>query len=326
MYACSFGSLPLAKLFISHGADVNMVHCASGTSPMSLALTHFSFPIVHLLHKLGAGISGEEARDVSMQDCIQAFNDPTMKVPRARQLPPAELEERAEEVKKIALTLMEVLFENGADPNAIQGEGMPAIHTCIQGCTDDLRCLELLVSKGAYVNASYEAAYTYNYTTLTPLFAAALTRGADKAVHWLIQHGANVNGLFQLRYRSQIIGEPYSMLIHLLEEEGLEEQAFALVKAGCHVTQRNIERIRELQGLMISRKATYFEMTQGTHPEIESGMKLLGEMLDFMTQPKSLHWTIRTAMRCQFGLTHVDVIEKLPLPSALKKYVMCINL
>jgi uncharacterized protein len=240
MYAARQGSGAAARVLCEAGADVNAVD-PDGTSALLLAIIngHFDTAAVLLEHDADSNL-GDKA---GMGPLYAAVDMNTLGEVYGRPPRPAS-------GKLTALDLMNLLFENGANPNAglksatLQRAHTPGEPTLGQGATPlmraakngDVAAIELLIAHGADVSLAAK-------NLSTPLmFAAGLGRGVGTfakdyatdaemlaAAEALIAHGANVNavsaaGQTAMHFASQAadvnLPQPSDEMVRLLAAHG----------------------------------------------------------------------------------------------------------
>ncbi len=108
------------------------------------------------------------------------------------------------------IPLIQLLLERGADPNALDEEGLtPLVHlTKTRSKADPMAVIDLLVRHGAGINARDEG-----QNTLLHFFAK---RGNAKAVRWLLDRGADRNARNQNGKSALEVGRAHVEIVSLL--------------------------------------------------------------------------------------------------------------
>ena len=164
-YAAQRGNLNVVKYFVEQGADVNAVD-NSGWTPLTMS----SFADVEIAKYLivnGAQVNTGNCQDKSSKCCEP---NPTTPLHMAAQ--------------RGKIELAQVLLDNGARVNVLNGDGVTPLHFAI--LENDSAMVSLLLSRGAFVNI---AEPTFG---LDELHKAAIMGGLNisKAI---IDAGANIN-------------------------------------------------------------------------------------------------------------------------------------
>lgn len=119
---------------------------------------------------------------------------------------------------RCALDLTSIVVEYGADPNAVDDDGLSSLHyACTRG---NLPCVEALCQAGADPNIET--------CPMTPLMMAA-AQGHDQVVQALVKCGANVNG--KTRAKGQTV-------LHIACEHEVRRSIGDVSNAIRHVGQR----------------------------------------------------------------------------------------
>jgi len=185
-YAVASNNIPVAKLLIAHGADVE----GGGSSPLSGAAT---VAMAQLLVDSGAGVNTRSTAGwYPLHSAANRGNTQVTNYLLARGANPNA-------VSGIGLTALylaagsdygadaaEALLNYGADPNARNASGQTALHQAAsQGAT---RVIEILLAHKADINAADNSGYV-------PLLGAISygMKNGRKPVEVLVNNGANVN-------------------------------------------------------------------------------------------------------------------------------------
>ena len=197
--AVAQGSVPLAKILISHGADLEAPSEDRGARAIHLAANFGELEMLNLLLEVGADI---EAKDQSGQTPLllaAATNN---------------------------LKIVTVLLDRGANKEAREsGEGQtPLMRACQLGY---LEIAMALVAKGAEINA-------VDHAGRSPLKLAAtknsyISVGDGALIEYLVKNGADINvkesaGYTPLSWAMQDIHDPiYRKIADLLRKLGARE-------------------------------------------------------------------------------------------------------
>lgn len=184
-YAVASNNLPVAKLLIAHGADVE----GGGSSPLSAAAT---VEMAQLLVDNGAGVNTRST--AGWYPLHSAANRGNIKVTNyllARGANPNAVSGNGYTSLYMAAgsdygaAAAEALLNYGADPNARDASGNTALHQAAsQGAT---KVIEILLAHKADINAANNNGYV-------PLLGAISSlKNGSSSLEVLVNNGANVN-------------------------------------------------------------------------------------------------------------------------------------
>ncbi|MEB3294064.1 MAG: ankyrin repeat domain-containing protein [Synechococcales bacterium] len=158
-WSATSNSLEAMKLLIAKGAELDV----SDNSLLLAAVSSGSEQIVQFLLEKGANVNGvSRSGETALHAAIGSSNSP----------------------KLIAL-----LLDKGANINAKNSEGITALHVAVQhgSSIETIKLLltrKLLIAKGAQLDVSDDS-----------LLLAAVSSGSEQIVQFLLEKGANVNGV-----------------------------------------------------------------------------------------------------------------------------------
>ena len=215
-HAAYFGRVEIVNLLLKKGGDIHMKNKA-GDTPLTSAVSGGSVDVTKLLLDRGAEV---DSRDNLGGTPLQVA------------------------ATRGHISIVELLIKYGADVNISQNygflNGKTALHSAANRCRTDI--VALLIKHGANANAT-------DATGLTPLMAAASSRGCIETVATLLANGADVNA------RS----EGDTTALTWASEFGDKEVVEILLQAGAKVRRRDIvgaEKWRrdDIENLLQKRK------------------------------------------------------------------------
>ncbi|XP_052016969.1 ankyrin repeat and SOCS box protein 8 isoform X2 [Apodemus sylvaticus] len=220
---------------------------------------------------------------------------------------------------------VELLLEKGAEVNALDGYNRTALHYAAE---KDEACVEVLLEYGANPNA-------LDGNRDTPLHWAAFKNNAE-CVRALLESGASVNAL---DYNNDT---PLSWAAM----KGNLESVSILLDYGAEVRvinlkgQTPISRLVALlvRGLGTEKEDSCFELLHravgqfelrknGIMPrEVTKDQQLCEKLTVLCSAPGTLKTLARYAVRRSLGLQYLpDAVKALPLPASLKEYLLLLE-
>ncbi|NWH59866.1 ASB18 protein, partial [Geococcyx californianus] len=298
--ACLGGHIDCVELLLEHKADPNLLS-DEGLTPLHLCTTQDSLRCAKLLlrHKATVNLpsedDGETALHIAARHCL--FNHAHLYLRHGAQVNARNVREE---------TALSVLCGQAS----CAGEG------CLQLC-------RLLAAHSADIDARDE-------TWRSPLHKACGAANAS-LVHFLLQHGADVNaldygGITPLGYTLQSAAfkrelQPY-LTVKLLLNHGSQKiwpPAFVKVLKSCAAVPEIIEVLfNSYSQISVSEKwveAVPEEMFQQHQLFYESFFRLAGTV-------RCLQHLCRSAIRKKFGSKCHHLIPLLPVPKPLQDYLL----
>ena len=238
--------------------------------------------------------------------------------------------------------LIKDLVNHGADVNAHTYDLLSKLCKWHHDNQFNLEILDILFKAGIDLNVIHEKR--------TILHEAYSKRG--NTIRWFIKHGVNTNlltseDIFLLSYTREMLDQFF-----LLIQAGimlLQEDIMALQKSEVRVS--TILKLRLQTTWDETRQSTFMQWNSGRHMErqhqeadllefsdetlhtipensrlemSESEQELyLKQILDFISEPPPLKWRCRQSIRQNLIAHSPSAVKSLPLPSSLKRYLLC---
>ena len=154
--ACYSNSLPIARLYVEKGADVNKEDWTQFT-PLHYACLHRNIDMINLLLEKGADINSKSSSDLTCFDIAVIHNT--------------------------SRSYLEFLLSKGAKVDLSDDQKYQPIH--FAAINDSIECIQLCLELGFSVNTS-------NFDCMTPLLCAC-KKGSFEAAKFLIENGADLS-------------------------------------------------------------------------------------------------------------------------------------
>ena len=337
MHAANQGGEQLVRTLIQHGADINAQDPITQHTALLLAAVSCSYPCVKYLIRCGAKVNvvGFDNNMTPATPVLAAVY--YFRLPQCHHLSHEwHSPEGRERSRQQALQLMTLLIQNGCDVNNY-GNDLPPLHS--SAVCPDTRALLLLLESVAAVDMVTDPARCPQQTTA--LTEAAMANNIA-GVRILIRHGAKVD--------LPCPEDPWDRNVRSLLTRVLCRKCFEiaelLILVGCHVTPDDLEKMVTF----LSESPTGAH-TRGPDIEANGGEPRINDMftmeiatanhkvntrqmrresvkhaLMFLSQPRPLKWFSRHAIRSGPFVPSPSNIDSLPLPTILKRYIMCYDL
>ena len=328
-----FKDLAFVKELLEHGADPNLRCPTTNYSVITMAVVCSDERVIDLiLEKCKIDLTGMTLDQYGFERDILSFACDMIKTG----------DEIGYQKKLLQPKLIKDLVNHGADVNAHSYDLLSKLCKWYHGNQFNLEILDILFKAGIDINVVHGKS--------TILQKAYGKKG--NTVKWLIKHGVNTNllnpkDLFIWSYAE----ETFDHLFLLIQAGNmpLQEDIMAL--------QKRELRVGMLLGLRLrttwdeSRRSTFMQWNSGRHMErqhqetdlLEFSDETLGtfpknsrgemseseqelylkQILDFVSDPPPLKWRCRQSIRQNLIAHSPSVVKSLPLPSSLKRYILC---